>query len=153
MVGCPRLVRNLLFTTVFGLRPGRPDRGRFLWVTEGALVCQYHWYQQWAWQWLFPFVVVCPLLLPCQVAVHSCLRLDIHGARFSQVQFLSACCDEGRVMRPRPSQLSQAHDDGARGATDSAPRPFQAHQSLLSSPRLVPQTASAYATRGSILHV
>ena len=69
-----------------------------------------------------------------KVAVNPRLRFDIHGTRLIQVDLGSACSDEGLVMRPRPSQLSQAHDDGACGATYPAPQGFHGHQPLLPPP-------------------
>ena len=65
---------------------------------------------------------------------NNSFRSSLYVSRKSTV---SACCDEGRVMRPRPSQLSETHDDGARGANDSAPQRFQTHQLLLCFPCLV----------------
>ena len=59
------------------------------------------------------------------------------------------CSDEGRVVKPCPSQLPQTHDDGTRRTTDLTPRRLQAHQSLLCSSH----TNSAHATMGSTLHV
>ena len=72
-----------------------------------------------------------------QFTVHRPLRSDNPGADLSQGHLVPTCSDEGRVVRPCPTQLPQAHDNGARRTTDLAPRRLQAHQSLLSSPGLV----------------